>query len=216
MRRIHYLFLLLLLPPNALAADYPARVIGISDGDTLTVLTADKKPVKIRLAGIDAPENGQDFASRAKQAAADLAFGKTVTVRAHDTDRYGRIIAKVILPDGRSMNAELVGQGLAWWYRTYAPNDSSLAALEAEAKAEQRGLWRQPNPTPPWEWRKGYGVPQTTGVAENRRSHIYHAPHCRSVAAMKETNRVIFETAEQAETSGYRSAKDCRPFRRGT
>jgi endonuclease YncB( thermonuclease family) len=73
--------------------------------------------VKIRLHGIDAPESGQDFGSRAKQTASELAFGKEVTIRPLDTDRYGRTVADVILPDGRSMNREMVAQGLSWWYR---------------------------------------------------------------------------------------------------
>src|SRR4051794_5473076 len=79
MRRL--LLILLLITSPALAADFSARVVGISDGDTLTVLTAEKRIVKVRLYGVDAPETGQDFGSRAKQAASDLAFGKTVTIR---------------------------------------------------------------------------------------------------------------------------------------
>src|SRR3954447_24317753 len=119
--------LLLLLTRPALAADFPARVVGVSDGDTLTVLTAEKTQVKVRLHGIDAPETGQDFGSRAKQAASELAFGKTVTVRERDRDRYGPTVAVVILPDGKSLNRELVGRGMAWWYQEYAPHDRELA-----------------------------------------------------------------------------------------
>jgi len=107
------------------------------------------------LHGIDAPESGQDFGSRAKQAASDLAFGRTVTVRPREIDRYGRTVADVILPDGRSLNRELVGQGMAWWYREYAPRDATLTSLEAQAKAARCGLWSQPNPVPPWTWRRG-------------------------------------------------------------
>jgi endonuclease YncB( thermonuclease family) len=103
--------------PAAHAADFTGRVVGVSDGDTLTVLLDGRTPVKVRLYGIDAAETGQDFGSRAKQAASDLAFGKTVTVRPRDTDRYGRTVAEVILPDGRSLNREMVRQGMAWWYR---------------------------------------------------------------------------------------------------
>ena len=129
-------------------------MIGVSDGDTLTVLSG-KTQTRIRLHGIDAPETGQDYGSRAKQVASDLAFGKIVTVQPVDKDRYGRTVAEVILPDGRSMNREMVGQGAAWWYREFAPADHRLARLEAEAKAARRGLWSQPNPVPPWTWRKG-------------------------------------------------------------
>ena len=107
MRRLIAL-LLMILPLPALAADYPARVVGISDGDTLTVLRDGRERVKIRVAEIDAPETGQDFGSRAKQAASDLAFGKDVTIREVDRDRYGRTVAEVILPGGKSLGLELV------------------------------------------------------------------------------------------------------------
>jgi micrococcal nuclease len=116
----------------------------------------------------------------------------------------------VILPDGKSLNREMVREGMAWWYRKYAPNDRELATLETEAKAAQRGLWSQPNPIPPWDWRKGVGVPITAGVIGNRKSHVYHRPSCRGVAVMKEANRVTFETAAGAEKAGYRKAGDCK------
>jgi hypothetical protein len=155
------------------------------------------------------PETGQDFGSRAKQAASALAFGKTVTIKARDTDRYGRTVAEVVLPDGRSLNREMVREGMAWWYERYAPADRELARLESEARASKRGLWSQPNPIPPWEWRKGEGVPLTEAVVGNRRSHVYHRPTCRGAAGMSEKNRVEFKTAAEAEAAGYRRAGDC-------
>ncbi len=81
-------------------------------------------------------------------------FGKTVTVNVMDVDRYWRTVGEVVLPDGGSLNEGLVKAGLAWWYRRYAPEDGTLAQLEANAKAAKRGLWAEPNPVPPWEWRK--------------------------------------------------------------
>jgi micrococcal nuclease len=116
MHRYFLSLLLVLAPACARPADFPARVVGISDGDTLTVLEG-RTQTKIRLHGVDAPETGQDYGSRAKQAASELAFGKTVTVRPVEKDRYGRTVAEITLPDGRSMNRELVGEGAAWWYR---------------------------------------------------------------------------------------------------
>ncbi len=101
----------LLFVGSAFGGEYPARVIGISDGDTLTVLTTQKVQVKIRLAGIDAPESGLDFGTSAKQAASDLAFGKTVNNIEREKDRYRRTVADVWLPD----RARRVGRaGLAW------------------------------------------------------------------------------------------------------
>jgi micrococcal nuclease len=204
------IFLFLLLVSQARAPEYPAKVVGITDGDTLTVLTSKKTQVKIRLAGIDAPESGQDFGSRAKQAASSLAFGKAVTIIERDIDRYGRTVAEVILPDGRSLNRELVGEGAAWWYRKYAASDEVLARLEAVARVERRGLWSQSSPVPPWEWRKGGGPSPATGVIANRRSHIYHRPHCPAAGRLKEDNRVMFVTQAAAEAAGYRKAGDCR------
>ena len=211
MRHITPLFLALVFALPARGSEFSARVVGVSDGDTLTVLTADKAQHRIRLWGIDAPEANQDFGSRAKQAASGLAFGKDVTVRVRDRDRYGRTVAEVILPDGRSLNHELVKGGLAWWYRSYAPIDTELARLESEARTAKRGLWSQPNPVPPWSWRKGQGrsQPQTSGVVGNRRSLLYHLPICRGAATMSEKNRVGFDSARQAEAAGYRRAGDC-------
>ncbi len=114
MKRFAAIFLLLACCPfPAPAADFAAEVVGVSDGDTLTVLTAEKRQVKVGLHGIDAPETGQHFGSRAKQASSEMAFGKQVTVRERDKDRYGRTVAEVILPDGRSLNGEMVRNGMA-------------------------------------------------------------------------------------------------------
>jgi len=109
---------------------------------------------KIRLHGIDTPERKQPFGTRARQFASELTFQQTVTVRVRDTDRYGRLVAKVILPDGRSLNRELVTAGMAWWYRQYAKDDTTLAKLEAEARSAKRGLWSDPHAVAPWTWRK--------------------------------------------------------------
>jgi micrococcal nuclease len=157
----------------------------------------------IRLWGIDAPETGQDFGNRAEQAASRLAFGQTVTIRPRDIDRYGRTVAEVILPDGRSMNREMVRQGMAWWFRRPAPADLELERLEAGARAARAGPWSQPRPVPPWEWRRGQGVPQTAEVIGNRRSHVYHKPICRAAAVMSERNRIAFPSAADAEKAGY-------------
>ena len=132
-------------------ADFPAKIIRIVDGDSLHALHNDED-ITIRLNGIDCPELGQPFGRKAKQAASDLAFGKMVTFQSTGTDKYGCTLANVILPDGRSLNQELVRQGYAWWYRKYS-DDEDLKRLEAEARAAKRGLWADANPTAPWDWR---------------------------------------------------------------
>lgn len=209
MKSLALILLLALWRFPALAADFAAKVVGVSDGDTLTVLNAEKRQVKVRLHGIDAPETNQDFDSRAKQAASELAFDKQVTVREVDRDRYGRTVAEVILSDGRNLGQEMVRAGYAWWYKSYAPADRELAGLEPEARAAKRGLWSQAGAVPPWEWRSGKGVTAAEGVIGNRRSHLYRAPNCRGAAATSEKNRAAFKTAAEAEAAGYRKAGDC-------
>ncbi len=140
-----------LLASQALAADFTGRVVGVSDGDTITVLH-NGKGERIRLHGIDCPEKRQAFGNRAKQFTSNLVFAKTVTVQFVDRDRYGRTVGVVLLPDGRSLNHELVRAGLAWMYRRYS-NDQSLSDLEEEAQGARRGLWADPHAVPPWEWR---------------------------------------------------------------
>lgn len=108
----------------------------------------------MRLHGIECPERRQPFGTRARQSIGDLAFGKTVTVRLRDVDRYGRLLGEVILPDGRNLNHEVVKAGLACWYRRYAPDDAELARPEREARKAGRGLWADKAPVPPWEGRR--------------------------------------------------------------
>ena len=145
--------LLLVLATAAPGAEqFQGRVVGVSDGDTIIVLH-DRHPEKIRLHGIDAPEKGQPFGERAKQFASHLTFDREVTVRVKGRDRYRRTVAEVVLPDGRSLNQELVRAGYAWWYRRYS-NDSVLEDLELQARARRLGLWAGSDPVPPWEWRR--------------------------------------------------------------
>lgn len=129
------------------------RVVGVHDGDTITVLTDGNKSVKVRLDGIDAPESKQAFGARAKDALSSLVFGKTVAVRVRTTDRYGRNVGRVRVGEV-DVNVELVRLGFAWWYRAYARRDTVLEAAESEARRAGRGLWSEKNPTPPWEWRR--------------------------------------------------------------
>ena len=129
------------------------RVVGVSDGDTVKVLTADRKEVTVRLNGIDAPEKKQAFGTQAKTRLSDLVFDKTVTVKVEDIDRYGRAVGQITL-GGQSVNQRMVRDGMAWWYRAYAKKDRDLERFEAEAKAARRGLWAGRSAEAPWEWRK--------------------------------------------------------------
>ena len=127
------------------------KIVSIADGDTFTLLV-NKEQTKIRLHGIDCPEKSQDFGNKAKEFLSDLVFGKVVKVETKDIDRYGRTIGLVTI-DGKNVNEELLKAGLAWHYKYYDKN-LAWAQLENEAKKAKKGLWTQPNPTPPWEFRK--------------------------------------------------------------
>jgi endonuclease YncB( thermonuclease family) len=129
-------------------------VVRIRDGDSLVVLAGGAE-VEVRLHGVDAPELAQAYGRRAKRRTGELAFGKEVRLESRGRDSYGRELAEVLLPDGRSLNRELVSEGFAWWYRRYA-DDTDLAAREREARAARRGLWAGPAPVPPWEWREAH------------------------------------------------------------
>jgi micrococcal nuclease len=144
---------LLFIASFAYPEDFSGRVVGITDSDSISVLHASRAE-RIRLNGIDCPERRQPFGTRTKQFTSSLAFGEEVTVRGTGKDRYERTLAEVILPDGRNLNHELVKAGYAWWYRKYAPHDRDLEQLEAEARQAKLGLWRDPHPIPPWEYRK--------------------------------------------------------------
>ena len=138
---------------SAWATDFNGPVISVLDGDTIEVLH-NQHPERIRLNGIDCPEKKQAYGQKAKQAASDLVFGKEVTVQPHGHDKYTRTLGDVLLPDGTNVNHELVKDGWCWWYRKYAPGDTVLEQLEADAREAKRGLWADPQPMPPWEWRK--------------------------------------------------------------
>ena len=144
---------LVLLASPVLAADFTGKVVGVLDGDT-TEVVHNGRPERIRLNGIDCPEKGQAYGRRAKEATSDLAFGKDVTLKRYGLDKYGRTIGDVILPNGQVLNQELVRAGLCWWYRKYAPDNATLQTLEAEARAAKVGLWRDPDPIPPWVFRR--------------------------------------------------------------
>jgi endonuclease YncB( thermonuclease family) len=139
--------------PQAFAAQPQEkwRVVGVTDGDSLTCLTAAKQQVKVRLHGIDAPERGQPYADRSKQALSDLVFGKDVTVEDRGPDRFGRTVGRVTV-GGVDVNRELVARGMAWHYARY-DKSRELRDAEKAARAAKAGLWTDPHACPPWEWR---------------------------------------------------------------
>ncbi|PHM20672.1 MAG: nuclease [Curvibacter sp. PD_MW3] len=140
------------------AENFSGKVVGITDGDTITVLDEQKTEQKVRLAGIDAPEKNQAYGQRSKQSLSALIFGKVVMVETNKRDRYGRNVGKVLLAD-QDVNLEQIRRGMAWFYREYkreltTSDQRKYDETESEAKAGQLGLWSDLSPTPPWTFRK--------------------------------------------------------------
>jgi endonuclease YncB( thermonuclease family) len=172
------------------------RVVWVTDGDTIKVLLADQKLMRVRLAFCDAPEKKQAFGSRAKHAMSELVFGKEIDLRPHAIDRYGRTVAQVGV-DGKDAGLEMVRQGLAWVYEQYIPEASSevqetYRKAQEEAKADRQGLWSDPNSIPPWIFRD---------LAKAHQEHwkpgsIYYA----------KTKRGEYMTEKEAVNEGYRAA----------
>jgi endonuclease YncB( thermonuclease family) len=149
------LFLLVLGSASPAAArEIHGRVVGITDGDTLTLFTELRQQVRVRLAGIDAPERRQPFGDRARQMLAGLTFERRARVIVTSTDRNGRLIGRLFVRS-RDINAEMVRRGGAWVFLRYS-SDAELLQLEAEARAARRGLWALPEAqrVPPWELRE--------------------------------------------------------------
>ena len=151
--------LVLLLGLSCHAGIIEGRVVGVADGDTITVLDADRVQHRIRLGGIDAPEKRQAFGTRSKQSLSDIVFNRAVTVETNKADRYGRAIGKVLV-DGIDANLQQVSRGFAWHYKAYE-REQSLSDrqlydfAQSEARAARRGLWQDAEPVAPWDWRKG-------------------------------------------------------------
>lgn len=157
-------FILFLSCSPVFAQLLSGQVIGVGDGDTVTVLTVDRKPVKVRLAQIDAPEKAQAFGERSKQSLSDLIYGKNVTVEVETTDKYGRTVGKINV-GGVDANLEQIKRGMAWFYVQYG-NDANYRDAEARAKSAKLGLWSEAAPTPPWEWRHSGKVTNTNNAAQ--------------------------------------------------
>jgi len=132
---------------------FAGKVVGVSDGDTISVMR-DGVPAKVRLYAVDCPENGQPWAERAKYATSKMCNSQVVNVEVRDKDKFGRLVGVVTLSNGKVLNSELVREGFAWWYPEYAPGDVKLEQLEAAAREAGIGLWSAPSPVPPWEFRK--------------------------------------------------------------
>jgi micrococcal nuclease len=209
LKHFQAIWLLLLFLPFACSPESgpQQKVVGVMDGDTIEILE-NNRPTKVRLYGIDAPEKAQDYGSRARQFVSDLVFGKNVRLIEKGKDRYGRVIGIVLLPDGRSLNEEVVRNGYAWYYRDYA-KDPVLERLEEDARQSGRGLWEMANPTAPWEFRK------------NRRSASANASPAKPKPAKQPAPRygpakaaaLVFICDSKGATS-YHTSRTCTSLKR--
>ena len=201
---------------------WSGKVVGISDGDTITVLRDGHDQYKIRLYGIDAPESSQPFGKASKSNLSELVYGKTVEVDPTDIDKYGRTVARIFV-DGVNANSEQISHGYAWLYRQYCdgPMCSEWARFEAQAKASKVGLWSDAAPIAPWEWRHGGQASSTKDsgpmlVAStdgpyhgNTKSGVFHRPGCQHYNC--KNCGAVFATREEAVAGGYRPCGTCKP-----
>jgi len=129
------------------------KVVAVKDGDTIEVML-NGKAQRVRLAHIDCPEKNQPYGTKARQFTSDACFGQIVSlVHNKEYDRNKRLIAEVITAAGKNLNKELVKAGLAWHFKKYS-TDSIYANLESAVRKTKNGLWNDPYPVAPWNWRR--------------------------------------------------------------
>jgi endonuclease YncB( thermonuclease family) len=216
-------------PPDYLPLKYTGKVVGITDGDTINVALDPKGEVQsVRLGGIDAPESAQAFGSQSTQHLSELVSGKQVSLSCEYERSYGRLICKVLLPNGEDVDLDQVKAGLAWHYKQYqdeqdAADRKAYGAAECAAMKGKVGLWSDSRAEQPQDFRHGTKSPSlfdangcrrssepTNGpVRGNSRSHIFHWPGCPNYDDISLDNRVPFPSPQAAEAAGYRPAHNC-------
>ena len=207
---------------------FSANVVGITDGDTIDARTPADLTYSIRLEGIDAPEHDQAFGSQSTANLAALASGKSVTLDCENERSYGRLICKILLPNGEDLDLDQVKAGMAWHYKQYrdeqsAADRAAYGSAECTAMKAKIGLWSQPNPEQPQDFRHGthsetlFGPdgcriscePTSGAVVGNARSHIFEWPACPYYSSISPDNQVPFQSPQAAEAAGYRPAHNC-------
>ena len=146
-------FLFLLISSICISQTYTGKVIGIKDGDTIVVLDSLNYQTTLRLAEVDCPEKSQAFGTKAKQFTSDEIYLKQIKYIVTDVDRYGRSIAKIYYDNNKYLSEEIIRNGFGWQYKKYS-SSKLLAKLEEEARKNKRGLWIDPNPIYPSDWRR--------------------------------------------------------------
>ena len=219
---------------------FTGRVTAVTGGDMITVVDGKNKEYRIRLAGIDAPESGQDFGAAARNFLSGLVQDQTVTVIGRRFDTDGRLVAQVFLL-GRDVSYSMIWAGLAWHDKDLDEDqikDDRKRYAEAEkfARGTKGNIWSQAKPVPPWDYRKDNPTPKQSAetlvlnplnqpakpaatitlsaaleIVGNKNSKIYHwNPGCPDFSKIAEKNRVTFASKADAEAAGYRAARNCR------
>lgn len=134
------------------AAELYGKVIKVSDGDTVNVLTVEKETIRIRLLDIDAPEKKQAFGNKSRENLANYIAGENVKVEFKNKDRYGRVLGTIYLND-LNVNLQQIKDGFAWVYRKYS-NKKEYLKHEMLARNNNLGLWSDKEPIEPWNFRK--------------------------------------------------------------
>jgi endonuclease YncB( thermonuclease family) len=222
-------------PPSSRLTDaylpnrYSGKVVSVTDGDTVDVAIDPSGMVQsVRLAGIDAPETEQTFGAQSTQHLSAVVSGKRITLDCENERSYGRLICKIWLPDGQDVDLDQVKIGMAWHYKQYEDEQSpadrvAYAAAECTAIKSKIGLWADPNPIQPQDFRHGTHSPllfdsngcrissePTSGpVVGNARTHIFEWPACPYYSSISLDNQVPFSSPQAAEQAGYRPAHNC-------
>lgn len=197
-------------------------VVAVSSGDTLTI-SVNKENFQIRLADVDCPEVRQPFFSQALRFTEDRTLGKKIRVNYEMIDSYKRVVGEVILPDGNNLNIELMRAGLAWHYRVKPKPSEILARLEYDAWSHKIGLWVEPNPMPPWQFRRDptvttppagptdvdYDQIMSYGLVGDKKNRVYLWPACQEYRIIDQEDLVVFSSLFQATSFGFKKHKSC-------
>jgi len=207
---------------------FAAKVVGITDGDTVDARDARGLTYSIRLAGIDAPETSQPFGSESTQHLTSLVSGKSVNLECENERSYGRLICKILLPNGEDACLDQVKAGMASHYKQFQDEQSpadreAYAAAECTAMKSKTGLWSDPHPMQPQDFRhattsallfdasgcRSSSEPTSGPVIGNARSHIFEWPACPNYSSISADNQVPFASPQAAEAAHYRPAHNC-------
>ncbi|MEC7640865.1 MAG: thermonuclease family protein [Nitrospinota bacterium] len=210
------------LNPLLKRSTFTANVVAVLGGDFISV-ELDKEPVGVRLVEVDSPEMSQTFGRQARKFTHGLAAGKEVTVIVKMVDKYKRVIGEVILPDGRSLNQEVVRWGYGWHYKVDPSPSKILAKLEYLAWKKKLGLLVSDNPVPPWKFRGGHSPPEPPaspnqvdydeifnyGLIGDPKTRLYRWPACENYKILPRKERLVFASKVQAEGLGYQADIQC-------